>query len=259
MRWVVTLASGRTAFVKAAVDEPTADWLRREHRVYEAIRAPFLPRLIAFHDVDGRPLLVLEDLSAARWPPPWSAGDVDAVRMALDEIHATSPPRGLPRLEEVLETGGWAVVAAAPAAFLSLGLVSAGWLDRALPLLVAAEAAAQLDGAALLHLDIRSDNLCLRDGRTILVDWNHACLGNPVIDVAFWLPSLQNEGGPPPETLLPDAPGASAVVSGFFAARAGLPPIPTAPGVRRVQLAQLRAALPWAVRALALEAITPAR
>jgi hypothetical protein len=41
-------------------------------------------------------------------------------------------------------------------------------------------------------------------------------------------------------------------MSGFFAARAGLPPIPTAPHVREVQLAQLRTALPWAARALGL-------
>ena len=41
-------------------------------------------------------------------------------------------------------------------------------------------------------------------------------------------------------------------VSGFFAARAGLPEIPVAPHVRGLQRAQLRAALPWAIRALGL-------
>ncbi|MGH3031166.1 MAG: hypothetical protein ACRDNE_10445 [Gaiellaceae bacterium] len=70
--------------------------------------------------------------------------------------------------------------------------------------------------------------------------------------MAAWLPSLEAEGGPPPEALLPEAPEAAAFMSGFFAARAGLPPIPTAPHVREIQLAQLLTALPWAARALGL-------
>jgi hypothetical protein len=66
--------------------------------------------------------------------------------------------------------------------------------------------------------------------------------------------SLQSEGGPPPEALLPDAPEPAAFMSGFFAARAGLPPIATARHVRAVQLAQLSTALPWAARELRLPA-----
>ena len=30
----------------------------------------------------------------------------------------------------------------------------------------------------------------------MLVDWNWAGLGNPLVDLAFWLPSLFMEGGP---------------------------------------------------------------
>ena len=72
------------------------------------------------------------------------------------------------------------------------------------------------------------------------------------MDIACWLPSLHSEGGPPPEAILPDAPQWAATMSGFFAARAGGPPIPNAPRVREVQLNQLRSALPWAARALDL-------
>jgi hypothetical protein len=252
-RWVVELADGRSAFVKAAVDDMTAGWLRSEHRIYATLARPFVPRLLGWDEADGPPVLVLEDLSAAHWPPPWRPGDVDAVLRTLDDMHAVAPPDGLPALRHVLELDGWARVAAAPGAFLSLGLVSAAWLDQAIDQLVAAEAAADPDGRSLLHVDVRSDNLCLRDARALLVDWNHACVGNPVFDVAFWLPSLELEGGPPPESILGDAPHAVAVIAGYFAARAGLPPIPSAPGVRPIQVAQLRSALPWAVRALGLE------
>jgi hypothetical protein len=69
------------------------------------------------------------------------------------------------------------------------------------------------------------------------------------------LPSLHYEGGPPPEAILPGAPEVAAWVAGFFAARAGLPIIPDAPAVRRVQREQLSTALPWAQRALGLAAL----
>ena len=86
----------------------------------------------------------------------------------------------------------------------------------------------------------------------LVIDWNFTCRGNGLLDLAFWLPSLHAEGGPEPERALPDAPGWAALIAEFFACRAGLPTIPTAPRVREVQLAQLRTALPWAVRALGL-------
>ena len=79
-------------------------------------------------------------------------------------------------------------------------------------------------GNALLQLDVRSDNICLREVKAVLVDWNQACLGNPDVDLACWLPSLTMEGGPEPWELLPGQPGLAAWVAGFFAVRAGLPP-----------------------------------
>ena len=253
-RWLVELEDGRTAFVKGAVDEDTAAWLRAEHNVYEQVQARWLPTLLAFDDDGVRPTLVLEDLSRERWPPPWTPGDVDLVRHTLGQVWAHPPPEGLPRLEELrAEWAGWTDVAEDPIPFLSLGLCSSDWLEHALPELVLAEASFHLEGDGLVHVDVRSDNLCLRGDAAILIDWNQACVGNPEFDLAFWAPSLQSEGGPEPETLLGSDTGpAAAFVSGFFACRAGLPPIPHAPRVREVQSTQLRTALPWAVRALDL-------
>ena len=131
--------------------------------------------------------------------------------------------------------------------------MSAAWLDAALPALLVAADACRLDGDQLLHLDVRSDNICFRaDGSAVLVDWNLAVVGNARVDVAFWIPTLVAEGGPAPETILSDAGSESAFVSGFFAARAGQPPIAGAPAIRPLQLEQLRHALPWACRALGL-------
>jgi hypothetical protein len=99
---------------------------------------------------------------------------------------------------------------------------------------------------------LRSDNLCLTPKGVKLIDWAEACRSAADVDLGFFLPSLAHEGGPEPDTIQPGRPDIAAVVSGFFAARAGLPDVPKAPFVRRVQREQLGTALPWAIRALGL-------
>jgi hypothetical protein len=247
--WTVVLEDGTRAFVKVGSVDPSPDWVRAEHRVFEVVEGPFMPRLLAFEDGD-RPLLALQDLMPARWPPPWREGDVDAVLAALAEAAAATVRGELPRLADQ-PWPGWEAVEADPGPFLSLKLASSGWLEQALPVLLEAQRNAPLAGDRLLHCDVRSDNLCLReDGRAVLVDWNHARLGNPAFDVAFWLPSLALEHGPPPETFGVDE--LAPYVAGFFAAQAGLPPPAGAPRVRAFQLAQLEVALPWAAKTLGL-------
>jgi hypothetical protein len=61
---------------------------------------------------------------------------------------------------------------------------------------------------------------------------------------------MRAEGGAARD--LPGADAFAAWIAGFFAARAGLPPPPTAPTVRPLQVAQLREALPWTVQVLDL-------
>src|SRR5207245_1317277 len=103
---------------------------------------------------------------------------------------------------------------------------------------------------ALCHFDVRSDNLCFRNGQAILVDWNWTALGNPALDIAGWLPSVAVEGGPMPWEVLPGEGELAAFISGVWAAVAGLPPPPTAPVVREVQRRQLAVALDWVDRDL---------
>jgi hypothetical protein len=257
-RFVVDLDDGRSAFVKIAAFDYTAECLRDEYRVYDALDGlPFLPRMLGWDDDELAPALALEDLSAATWPPPWDTTRVDAVLATLDVVHAATPPNGVPpAVESQFGQDGWANVAADPEPLLALGLCSSSWLFDHLPALADASATAEIEGASLLHFDVRSDNLCLRDARVVLVDWNSACLGNPVLDTASWLPSLEAEGGPAPHVILPDeTPGLSAIASqlaGYFCSRAGLPTIPQAPHARPLQLMQSKTALPWAARLLDL-------
>jgi aminoglycoside phosphotransferase (APT) family kinase protein len=137
--------------------------------------------------------------------------------------------------------------------FLSLNLCTSAWLEAALPVLIAAESSVDLGGSDFLHLDVRSDNLCFLEDRTILIDWNWACVGNGMFDLAFWLPSLHAEGGPAPESILPNRPEMASAVSGFWAAKAGLPPHGST--LRQAQITALKTAFPWTVRALGLPPI----
>ena len=249
--WLVDLADGTRAFAKVAIDEPTAGFLRDEERVYSQIKGSFAPTFLGWDDDGERPILLLEDLSEGQWPPPWREGDIAAVLAALDELHEAVPPSGLEPLT-LDELHSWREVEADPEPFLSLRLCSREWLEETLPELLAASLHCEVEGDRLLHLDVRSDNLCFVDSRAILVDWNLACVGNGSFDVAFWLPSLQLEGGPQPHDVLPDAGALAAPVAGFFAARAGLPPPEGAPTVREFQRRQAEVALPWAARELDL-------
>ena len=252
-RWIVSLDDGRTAYVKAATDESTARWLHREIAFYASVAAPFLAEVVAVDDSKDNPILVLEDLSNAHWPPPWDERSVARARETLDAIAAVPPPPHLgSAAEDIAGYTGWKDIARDSVPFLSLGLATAAWLERALPVLLAAESSANFVGDALLHHDFRSDNLCLLPDRVVVVDWNFANIGNPVLDLAGWLPSLHSEGGPLPETLLADSQGFSAFWAGYFASRAGLPVIPHAPRVRQVQRTQAISALPWAARELRL-------
>jgi hypothetical protein len=255
-RWVARLQDGSSVFVKAAVDEDSADWLRTEHHNYSAIVGPWMPSMLGWEELDGPfPILILEDLSSAHWPPPWDESLIDRVLATLTDLHDTDAPPGTPTLDNLVGEDlrqGWARVLDDPRPFLALGLCSHRWLEEALPELLAVVQDMDLSGDDLLHCDVRSDNLCFEGSRTLLVDWNWVCLGNGKFDVAAWLPSLHWEGGPEPGSLLSGETEIVAALAGYLASRAGLEPPWPGSRVREIQLTQLKAALPWAAKELEL-------
>lgn len=251
-RWLVEFQDGSRAFAKVGTIDRIGEWLRLEQRVYSEVAGPFMPRMLGWSD-EPVPALLLEDLSGARWPPPWDPTLVERLLTTLDAVAATPCPTWATSIDDVTEIfSGWSEVAANPKPFLGLGLVSQGWLESALSTLLAHERPPELAGTALLHFDVRSDNICFTPQRALLVDWNWIGRGNPLFDVAAWLPSLHFEGGPAPEDVWPEAGVFAAALAGYFCSHAPLPDIPDAPHVRRVQLEQATTALPWAARSLDL-------
>ena len=200
-RLIVTCADGTSVFVKGATDTRTTAWLRTEYGVYSQVHASFLPTMRAWADDGSDPFLVLEDLTGAAWQAPWTMARISHVLDTLRQVAATRAFTGLSRLEERRSSlSGWARVEREPQIFLRVDLCSAAWLGHSIKALMAAEASAELAGDDLVHGDVRSDNLCFFGKRVVLVDWNWACRGNGIIDVAGWLPSLHLEGGPLPGT-----------------------------------------------------------
>jgi hypothetical protein len=249
------LDDGRTVFVKSAVDDLSAGWLRTEIRVYTTLRGTFLPVFHGWAEHEGLPLIVLEDLGDAHWPPPWRDGDIDAVKRALRELTATPVPEGIEPVPRADLAHEWREVERDPEPFLSTGVADRRWLDENIRVLSAASERAPFRGDELLHLDVRSDNIALQGGRAMLVDWNWVCVGNGVLDLVGWAPSLYREGGPQPDEFVsgPGVPELVAALAGLWAARAGLPPPPTGPRVREGQIKQLAVALPWACRLLGID------
>lgn len=254
-RWCVDFTDRGRVFAKIGTTDQSSSALRKEYAAYSNFEGKFMPELRAFDDHPDSPILLIEDLRDAQWPPPWTDSRVADVLSTLNDVHSLGPPIEPFSSVHSRIKNGWREVEANPDAFDHLALVSREWRQKAISSLVEAADRVNTDAPTLIHFDVRSDNLCIADRGAVLIDWNVACLGNPDLDTGFWLPSLHSEGGPPPESILADSPEIAAWVSGFFAARAGLPIIPYAPRVRTVQLSQLRMALPWAMRALKLPEI----
>lgn len=249
IRGVVRFKDGSTAFAKCATDRQTGNWLRAEIKVYRELSADFMPTVLGWDETD-LPLLLLEDLSECAWPPPWNSDRVNAVLQSLEEIHAIE--MDVPAYREIFTHRGWHEVAESPESFLSIGIADEDWLTGCLPVLLDARDSVVAEGTTLAHFDVRSDNICFRHERALLIDWNNACKANPDLDTAFWVLSLHHEGGPQPQSILPNAGGLASYVTGYYASRAGRPDPPHTTRIRQLQRDHLRIGLKWMVEALGL-------
>jgi Ser/Thr protein kinase RdoA (MazF antagonist) len=196
---------------------------------------------------------------------PWTGGDLAAflaVAATLAERLTPSPIT----VESIQEhhgemLTGWRRLAGHAGA--GLDAWADPWVRRHLDRLAQLESAwpAAASGPALLHGDLRADNVLLTDSGGVVVDWPSACTGAAWVDLLLALPSIAMHGGGDPEALwarYPPAGGAAAdAVTAVLAAAAGYfvhgslqPPPPNLPLLRDFQRAQGEVALAWLRRRL---------
>ncbi|WP_432544394.1 phosphotransferase family protein [Kineococcus sp. SYSU DK002] len=233
----VVAADGTRAFVKAvsaAQNEESPRMQEREARITAALPAAVpAPGFRGARWVGDWHVLVLEEVPGRQPRLPWRADDLAPVVAALERLAATATPCPVPDLPTARE----ALTGQLPADALDL-----------------------LTGDTLVHLDLRADNVLLTAAGAVLVDWPHACVGPPWLDLLALLFEVDRLGGQDlaeatlrtsPLTRDVDPGVLTTVLSGFsafFLGRAALPPPPGLPTLREFQRVQGEALTGWVRR-----------
>lgn len=249
----VVTADGRRAFVKVTglpLNDRSVEFHRREAEITAGLTSSAIPTLIGSVDTGDWVALVYEEIDGSAPELPWRADDLRAV---LDACHAVAA-----LAVEGLEDKQPAVAAmrAHWDAVIDVGSISPWAADRVSGLRALA-ALADVTGDALVHQDLRADNVLMRpDGTAVIVDWPWAGRGaswldpvtllynvrlyDPDADVERWL-SHPAFGGSTAESV--DA--LLAALAGFFLAHGQRPPERGVETVRAFQLDQARVVLAW--------------
>jgi hypothetical protein len=268
----LTLDDGSGVFVKAiAPDEvsgaPGGQGIyRREARIAEALPNTVpAPRLLSSLEADEWVVLIFEDIVGT--PPilPWQPGELNRVLDAMTTLASILTPSPIPAPPATFPGGanGWESLCLDPSALDDLRGLDA-WARTNVERLsdVASTSDSAHQGTTLLHTDVRADNILLTANGVTFVDWPHAKVGAPWVDLVYFLPSVAMQGGRDPQELFWDHPlahGADleavcsvlASVAGFFIYGATQEPPPGLPTLRKFQLAQGIEALAWLRQMLA--------
>lgn len=222
-KWLVELRDGRRAFVKAGAEVNARAQIEHEASILESVAAAYMPRSYGAATVDDWSVLVLEDLTDADWPPPYADAGA-ALLETVAQVAATPPPHGLRRRPEGRPLGTyWQRIAADPEPVLAHGLFSADWLERAQPVLDAAESLAALAGDDFLHDDVWAGNICYAARGALLIDWASASIGDRRLDLAYALLSIRSSGAKPPPIEFPEEAAYAALLAGANAYHAAQP------------------------------------
>ena len=126
--------------------------------------------------------------------PPRRPWQPDELRLVIDALAQLAPlvaeaPDGLELplfSEEFPEVEAWVAQVIEREG-------SSQWLDEVAAL--ARESLARCAGTAVVHLDLRDDNILIgRDGRVWICDWNWALLGAPWLDLVVLLLAAAGDG-----------------------------------------------------------------
>lgn len=245
-RYIVSFDDGSSVFAKISTNEDTANWLRAEHNFYSQSEHDFHPKILGWQDDPNQTFMLLEDLSRAEWSYSWSDDKIQSVLDGLKQIALVEPQKAIPTISELhSDLFCWDAIINNPSIFVESGLDDRGTLKKALPLLKKLADAANIEGSNLVHMDIRSDNICFSNDKAIFVDWNHVCIGNTKMDTLFWLPSLYLEGGPAPWDFEINEPELLSLTLGYFAYNASLETPHPGSDLRNFQKNQLEVVYEW--------------
>ena len=259
---LLALADGRRVFVKAAGPQMphVLAGLSAEERILPLLTSlRCASRLAGAAEVaTGAGLwrvLVVDVIDGRRPGSPWSQADADAATAACLEI-AALPPVDAAR---VTSTRLAPALGGDQEALKALDELADGDLEwpRELPpprprrlaevVSLARRAEHALEGDALVHGDVRPDNLLVEPSGTVrVVDWNHATLGAPWVDLVGLWPLMAHHGVDVRRLqrvpVLEDVPDDDvdaflAVLVGFMLCDVDAPPPPgCTPALRRHQL-----------------------
>jgi hypothetical protein len=249
-------ADGTRAFVKAcgsALNPDTPGLLRDEIAALDQLPGS-VPhaRLLAAYDDGDWVALTLEDIEGRHPALPWTGPDLVPTLAALERSGRTRAPGRLPTFaDRALLLTAWDEVSAD-----SVG-VPDELVDR-LPQLLDLQRTARevIAGDRLVHWDARADNILLRDGEAVLLDWAWACRGAGWLDTLLLAMDLRIQGGPDPDAVLATSPVTrdvppehlAAVVAsmlGFWVDRSRRPAPPGLPTIRAWQAHCGAAAWEW--------------
>lgn len=273
----LVLADGRRAFFKGThqdSNEFSKAALLYEERIYREIGpslGTWMPQCYAsLHHGDWH-MLILEDLGP-RSVPPWTSTRTRAITHALAAFHHSSlgsqPPAWLSRPDEYLSYINWAQVVRESLEFQNIAALAGEgapqaleWLRTIAPTIdrLLNQTALREGPYAILHGDLRSDNLRFTGGRLCLFDWPAITVGRPEWDMVAFAQSVTVEGGPAPEQIMAwygeqfsvnthAVECALAWCFTYFADRAWRPEIPGLPRLRRFQRQQLGILSCWVAR-----------
>jgi len=195
----LTRADGTRFFVKA-VDASVSEFQTSVYRAEAAVAAALpaavpAPTLLGTHD-DGRwVILAFEYVDGSGPTEPWTSAELDRVLAAVAQLALAGNPSPAPLPRDHPRLGGWPEIAGNPM-FGSRLSEHSTWAVRHLARLVDLEeqglAAAQ--GDALVHFDLYPQNIVLAPDRVVFVDWPHARLGAPYVDLIMLLSSAAADG-----------------------------------------------------------------
>ena len=207
---LLTLADGRRVFAKVAGPSMphVVVGLAAEQRVLPLLTSLRCPsRLLAGGTTDGQDgpwrVLLVEEIVGRQPGLPWSTRDADAAGRACVEVASlgASEAATVTTARLATELGADQEVLAflddlaAGAVPWPRGLPRPDLQDLATTARLARRAERALDGDRLVHGDVRPDNLLVEPtGEARLVDWNHATLGAPWVDLVGLWPLMAHHG-----------------------------------------------------------------